>query len=142
LTASKPTILIVDDDPDLLQVLADGLELLGHFNVECAINGELGLERFYEVHPDCVIIDVIMPNIDGYQLVQALRGDPASASTPLILLTALAQEKDRLSGLAVGADQFLIKPIDPRELIAAVQRALVTTPQERFTRLQRLNQAG
>src|SRR5215471_7547682 len=99
---NRYTVLIVDDDPDLLQLLTDGLELLGNFTVIPAEDGIQGLELFFDAHPDCVIIDVVMPGLDGYQLVRALRGDPESASTPLIMLTALAQDKNRFVGLAFG----------------------------------------
>ncbi len=132
------TVLIVDDDPDLLQLLTDGLELLGKFTVVRAVDGEQGLERYFEVRPDCVIIDVKMPGLDGYQLVKALRGDPDSAATPLILLTALAQEQQQFAGLASGADQYLIKPITPRELVAAVRRAVLIGEEERRARMQAL----
>src|SRR5690242_19562703 len=116
------TVLIVDDVPDLLHLLTDGLELLGNFRVVQAANGIEGLEQFFETRPDCVVIDIKMPGLDGYQLVRALRGDPESASTPIIMLTALAQERQQFAGLALGADQYLIKPATPRELVAAVQR--------------------
>jgi DNA-binding response OmpR family regulator len=132
------TVLVVDDDPELLQLLTDGLELLGNFTVVQATNGAEGLERFFEVRPDCTIIDVKMSGLDGYQLVRALRGDPDSASTPLIMLTALAQEKNQFAGLALGADQYLIKPVAPRELVAAVQQAVSISAQERSQRLQSL----
>ena len=130
------TVLIVDDDPDLLQLLTDGLELLGNFRVVQAVDGIAGLEQYFEAHPDCVIIDVKMPGLDGYQLVRALRGDPASAETPLIMLTALAQEQQQFAGLALGADQYLIKPVTPRELVAAVKRALVISEEDRHARMQ------
>jgi DNA-binding response OmpR family regulator len=132
------TVLVVDDDPELLQLLTDGLELLGNFTVVQATNGAEGLARFFEVRPDCMIIDVKMSGLDGYQLVRALRGDPDSASTPLIMLTALAQEKNQFAGLALGADQYLIKPVAPRELVAAVQQAVSISAQERSQRLQSL----
>ncbi len=132
------TVLIVDDDPDLLQLLTDGLELLGNFQVVQAADGIAGLEQYFEVHPDCVIIDVKMPGLDGYQLVRALRGDPASAETPLIMLTALAQEQQQFAGLALGADQYLIKPVTPRELVAAVKQALVVSEEDRHARMQAL----
>ncbi len=132
------TVLVVDDDPELLQLLTDGLELLGNFTVVQATNGAEGLERFFEVRPDCMIIDVKMSGLDGYQLVRALRGDPDSASTPLIMLTALAQEKNQFAGLALGADQYLIKPVAPRNLVAAVQQAVSISTQERSQRLQAL----
>ena len=132
------TVLIVDDDPDLLHLLTDGLELLGNFRVVQAANGIEGLEQFFETHPDCVIIDIKMPGLDGYQLVRALRGDPESASTPIIMLTALAQERQQFAGLALGADQYLIKPVTPRELVAAVQRALLIGEAERQAQIQAL----
>lgn len=128
------TVLIVDDDPELLQLLTDGLELLGSFTVVQAKDGIEGLEQFFEIHPDCVIIDVVMPGLDGYQLVKALRGDPSSAGTPLIILTALAQEKNAFVGLAAGADQYLVKPVKLRNLVEAVQRAVEITDEERLQR--------
>jgi DNA-binding response OmpR family regulator len=79
-----------------------------------------------------------MPGLDGYQLVRALRGDPASAETPLIMLTALAQEQQQFAGLALGADQYLIKPVPPRELVAAVKRALLIGEEDRHARMQAL----
>lgn len=132
------TVLIVDDDPDVLQLLTDGLDLLGHFRVVPAQGGVQGLEQYFAVHPDCVIIDVKMPGLDGYQLVRALRGDPESAGTPLILLTALAQEHQQFAGLALGADHYLIKPVTPRELVAAVKRALLIGDADRQARMQAL----
>ena len=132
------TVLIVDDDPDLLEMLIDGLELLGHFNVVHAEDGIQGLEQCFEARPDCMIIDVMMPGLNGYQLVRALRGDPESAATPLILLTALAQDKNRFIGLAAGADHYLLKPVPPRELVNAVQRAITLGAAGRQARLQAL----
>ena len=135
-TEQRRTVLIVDDDLELLHMLTDGLELIGDFQVVQAGNGEEGLEQFYETRPDCVIIDIKMPGLNGYQLVQALRGDTDSASTPLILLTALAQDKDKFVGFAFGADQYLVKPVMPSTLVAAVQRAIMTSEQERIERLR------
>jgi DNA-binding response OmpR family regulator len=135
---SQRTVLIVDDDPDLLQMLTDGLELLSDFQVVQATNGEDGLEQFYAHRPDCMIIDIKMPGLDGYQLVRALRGDPDSAATPLILLTALAQDRQRFAGLAFGADQYLVKPVMPSELVAAVQHAMRVSEADRQHRMQAL----
>jgi CheY-like chemotaxis protein len=131
-------VLIVDDDRRLLQLLSDGLELLGHFHVVCAENGIEGLEQFFAVRPDCVVIDVVMPGMDGYQLVKVLRGDPASAATPLVLLTALAMEKNRFTGLASGADHYLVKPVTPREVVNAVQQAIMISEAERTQHLYTL----
>jgi two-component system alkaline phosphatase synthesis response regulator PhoP len=128
----------VDDDPDVLHLLTDGLELLGNFRVVQAEGGIQALEHYFDVHPDCVIIDVKMPGLDGYQLVRALRGDAESAGTPLIMLTALAQAQQQFAGLALGADQYLIKPVTPRELVVAVQRALLMGEADRQARMQAL----
>src|ERR1051326_1376780 len=135
---NRYTVLVVDDDPDLLQLLTDGLELLGNFTVVSAADGVQGLERFFEVRPDCMIIDVKMPGLDGYQLVRALRGDPESASTPLIILSALAQEQNQFAGLALGADEYLVKLVDINDVVAATQRAVQLSPQDREKRMQAL----
>jgi DNA-binding response OmpR family regulator len=128
----------VDDDPDLLQLLTDGLELLGNFRVVQAVDGIQGLEQFFAVRPDCVIIDIKMPGLDGYQLVRALRGDQETAETPLIMLTALAQEQQQFAGLALGADHYLIKPVTPRELVAAVRQAVLIGEKDRSTQMETL----
>lgn len=129
------TVLVVDDDPDLLHLVKDGLELLGHFNVIIAEDGASGLEQFFTMRPDCVIIDVVMPGLNGYQLVQALRGDPESANIPLILMTALAQDKNKLSGMIVGADYYLVKPVTPNEIIQTVHNVLAISEAQRTARL-------
>ena len=132
------TVLVVDDDEALLQTLTDGLEMLGDFQVEHATNGDEGLERFYEVRPDCVVIDIKMPGLNGYQLVRVLRGDPGSTATPLIMLTALAGEEQQFAGLAGGADQYLVKPVMPSELVAAIKLAAKMGEQDRQRQMQML----
>jgi len=131
-------VLLVDDNITLLQTLQLALEVLGPFTVACASNGIEGLERYFEVLPHCVVIDVKMPGLDGYQLVRALRGDPASADTPLIILSALGREKEQLAGLLSGADMYLIKPVPPQELVAAIQRAVALSTSDRQQRQLRL----
>jgi two-component system, OmpR family, alkaline phosphatase synthesis response regulator PhoP len=125
-TAKEPklTVLVVDDNRQLIEFLTDALEELGNFAVVTATDGAQGLERYYDVRPDCVVVDVRMPGIDGYQLVRALRGDPDSSSTSLIILSALVQDKEQVAGLLAGADLYLVKPVDPLELIQAIQRVL------------------
>lgn len=93
------TVLIVDDNPLLLEFMQDVLQEMGDFNVVTASNGIEGLEQFYQARPDCAVIDVKMPGLTGYQLVRALRGDPETAQTPLVLLTALAQDSEQFAGL-------------------------------------------
>lgn len=133
-----PTILVVDDNPDLLHLISESLSMIGQYQVVRAVNGIEGLEKYYECQPDCVVIDVKMPGMDGYQLVRVLRGDPSSAETPLVILTALVQEKDRLIGLASGVDFYLAKPIKPRELVVAIQNALKAGDEARVRRMQQL----
>ena len=132
------TILVVDDNPELLNLIAESLSLLGKFTVVTAVNGVEGLEKYYEVHPHCMVIDVKMPGLDGYQLVRALRGDASSADTPLVILTAMVQEKDRFAGFAAGVDQYLLKPIKPQALVAAIQRAVTISVESRRQAMQRL----
>ena len=134
-------ILIVDDDADLLQSLVVVVEALSDYTVITARNGEEGIERFYERQPQCVIVDARMPNLNGFQLVRALRGDPATGHTPLILLTALTQDKDRFAGLAAGADLYLVKPVAPLELIDAIRVVLERTAAHRMQQLQDLANA-
>lgn len=139
-TSSEPTytVLLVDDNQDLLRALQFALEELGGFHVICANDGIEGLERFYDVHPDCVVIDVKMPGMTGYQLMRAFRGDSYSLETPLIMLTALAQDKDQFAGLAVGADVYLTKPVKPQVLSEAIHKVIAQGPQERIRRFQEL----
>lgn len=132
------TVLIVDDNLDLLEVLSEGLELAGPFTVVTASDGVQGLEACVTYHPDCLVIDVKMPGLTGYQLVRVLRGDPETADIPLILLTALAQDYERFAGLAAGTDRYLIKPVTPRELAAAIREVLRLSAQERQRRFSQL----
>lgn len=137
-SATGYTVLIVDDDPDLLQALTDGLELLGNYRVVSATDGMQALERFYETRPDCAIVDVKMPGLDGYQLVRALRGDAETAATPLIILSALAQEQNQFAGLALGADEYLVKLASIYDVVAAVQRVIALSATERQQQIQAL----
>lgn len=130
-------VLLVDDNDDLLDILYEGLTNQG-FTVEVARDGAQGLERFTEFQPDCVVIDVKMPQLDGQQLVRALRGDPATASTPLIILTALPQDAERFKSLASGADLFLVKPQTPTELGTSIRQVIQIRDEERMRRLEQL----
>lgn len=135
------TVLVVDDNPRLLAFISDALYELGNYIVATARDGIQGLELCFALRPDCMVIDVRMPGLDGFQLVRALRGDPASASTPLIILTAMAQDSQRLAGLLAGVDQYLVKPVDPLELVAAIQQAIALGDQARWQRMQALADA-
>ncbi len=125
------TVLVVEDNAELLELLLHSLPALGGFRVVGAADGFEGLLQYEKVHPDCVVVDVRMPELNGYQFVRALRGDPATAATPLIILTALTQERDRFVGLASGADLFLTKPVLPSDLAQAIRLALARSVAER-----------
>lgn len=135
---SRQTVLIVDDNHELLDLMTDSLTLLGDYTVLTADNGADGLERATESRPDCMVIDVKTPGLDGYQLVRALRGDPATAAMPLVILTALSQDHYRFAGMLVGADQYLTKPIKPPELITAIQEAIRVSQIDRARRMEAL----
>ena len=124
-------VLIVEDNSDLLDLLLQALPVLGPFRVTGAPDGLAGLLQFEEVHPDCVVIDVRMPELNGYQFVRVLRGDPQTAATPLIILTALTQDRDRFVGLASGVDLFLTKPVLPFDLAQAILQVMARTQAER-----------
>jgi DNA-binding response OmpR family regulator len=137
---TRYTILIVDDNPDLLELLQDGLS--EHFTILLAHDGIEGLTYAMEARPDCAIIDVKMPGLDGFQLVRALRGDPETQEMPLIILTAMPEEQGQWRGFASGTDRYLTKPVLPSELIQAIQASLATGRTDRAARLRRLAEEG
>jgi CheY-like chemotaxis protein len=134
------TVLLVDDNRDLLLLITESLRMLGDYTIVTAENGVEGLHRAIEMRPDCMVIDIKMPGLDGYQLVRALRGDPATASMPLVMLTAMVQDSYRFAGLLAGADQFLTKPIKPLDLVNAIQEAIRLSEADRLSRMQALAQ--
>ncbi len=131
-------VLIIDDNRDLLDLITQSLTLLGDYTVLTADNGADGLALAVELRPDCAVVDVKMPGLDGYQLVRALRGDPETAAMPLIILTALTQEHYRFAGLLAGADQYLTKPVTPSTLVQAIHEAVRVSEAERTRRLHAL----
>jgi twitching motility two-component system response regulator PilH len=112
-------ILIVDDSPTERHVLSELLVRNG-YQVFTAENGEEGVEKTKEILPDLVIMDVVMPGINGYQATRTLTRDEATRHIPVILCTSKGQETDRIWGLRQGALDYLVKPVDARELLAKI----------------------
>ena len=111
-------ILIVEDDPSLALGLCDALEFEG-FAVVHAKNGKEGVQRFGEQRPDCVILDLMLPDINGYQVCEQVR--KTDAIVPIIMLTARSQEADKIRGLDAGADDYVTKPFSIGELVARIR---------------------
>jgi diguanylate cyclase (GGDEF)-like protein len=116
-------ILVVDDDPDIARFVEVNLRSAG-YDVNVASDGEEALQRATEIHPDLVLLDVMMPRIDGFEVAQRLRRNPHTANTSIIMLTAKALSTDKVLGLTAGADDYIIKPFDPIELLARVKGTL------------------
>ncbi len=117
------TILVVDDDPDIARFVEVNLRSAG-YDVSVAADGEEALSRATELRPDLVLLDVMMPRIDGFEVAQRLRRNPQTANTSIIMLTAKALSTDKVLGLTAGADDYIIKPFDPIELLARVKGTL------------------
>lgn len=116
-------LLVVDDDPDIARFIEVNLRTHG-FEVHLASDGVEALERAQEIRPDLVLVDVMMPRMDGFQVVDHLRSDPRTANTSIIMLTAKALTADKVLGITAGADDYIIKPFDPVELVARVKGTL------------------
>ena len=116
-------LLLIDDDAALLELLADYLQSVGHA-AATAVNGDDGLRKFYDIRPELVILDVTMPQRDGWQTLERIR---ELARTPVIMLTARDEEANVLRGFKLGADDYVIKPFSFAELAARVQSVLSRT---------------
>jgi signal transduction histidine kinase len=136
--AESATVLVVDDNADMREYLTRMLST--RWTVETAVDGEAALAAVRARRPDVILTDVMMPNLDGFGLVQNLRADPATADLPIIVLSARAGEESLVEGLEVGADDYLVKPFSARELMARVQ-VHVTLTKLRRGLLERADEA-
>ncbi len=116
-------LLLIDDDPNLILLVRDYLEFRG-YEVVTAENGREALDLLDNQVPDMIICDVMMPEMDGYTLVQHVREDDRINSIPVLFLSAKGQSQDRVKGLNNGADVYMVKPFEPEELVAQVEAAL------------------
>lgn len=116
-------ILVVDDEPDILSVLVYHLSREG-YRVTTAVNGQGALTSAEAEQPDLIILDLMLPGMDGYEVLQRLRGAESTSSMPVILLTARREEDERVKGFEVGADDYITKPFSARELTLRVEALL------------------
>lgn len=123
----RPRILIVDDDPVILRLLQINFRLEG-YNVDAASRGDEALRRAREAMPDVVVLDIMMPGVDGFDVLRQLKEDPTSRDVPVILLSARAQDEDRRRGYALGVEEYVTKPFDPAHLVEMVRRVLAGRP--------------
>ncbi len=117
------TILVVDDDRKLVRLLQSYLEQSG-FTVRVAYDGEGALHAIRREHPDLVLLDLMLPDRDGWQITRIVRGDAQLATLPIIMLTARVEATDKIVGLELGADDYVTKPFNPQEVVARVRAVL------------------
>lgn len=116
-------VLIVEDEPDIRELVVHHLKREG-YQVSAAASGEEALRQVQAAPPDLVLLDLMMPAMDGLEVCRRLRQDPATASLPIVMLTARGDEIDRVLGLEIGADDYVVKPFSPKELLARVRAVL------------------
>ena len=120
---TRERILLIEDEPDLAEVLQYNLEKEG-FEVETARRGDSGLEAIRRESPDLVLLDLMLPGMDGLELTRLLKRDTGTARVPIVMLTARGEEVDRIVGLELGADDYISKPFSPREVVLRVKAVL------------------
>jgi DNA-binding response OmpR family regulator len=120
---ARPRILIVDDEADLVSVLRFGLEVEG-FEVISAGDGEEGLKRAREEQPDLMVLDLMLPKLDGYKVCRALKFDERYKAIPILILSARSGDQDRRLALDMGADAFISKPYDMKDLVTRIRARL------------------
>ncbi len=120
---AKEKVLVIEDDEDILTLLEHHLGREG-YTVETAEDGEKGLDLARERPSHVIVLDLMLPGMDGYQVLKALRADERTASTPVVILTARGEEADIVTGLELGADDYVTKPFSPRVLMARIRAVL------------------
>lgn len=120
---SPATILIVEDEPDIAEVLTYNLEREGMI-VHVVERGDDAVGALEAHHPDLVVLDLMLPGMDGLEVARRIRSEPSTAEMPLVMLTAKAEEVDRIVGLELGADDYITKPFSPREAVLRIKAVL------------------
>ena len=131
----KPKILLVDDEPDALEVLGFKLRQAG-YNALLAKDGARAIALARDERPALIVLDLMLPEVDGLEVCKILRRDPNTAAIPIIMLTARAAEMDRVLGLELGADDYVTKPFSPRELLLRIKKLLVRSQSSEDTSVE------
>lgn len=122
-------ILVCDDERHIVRLIQVNLERQG-YEVVTAFDGKDGLEKVRSEKPDLLVLDVMMPYMDGFEVLKTLRREPGTENLPVIMLTAKAQDKDVFEGYHYGADMYLTKPFNPKELVTFVERIMRNAPED------------
>lgn len=117
------TILVIDDEKDIVELVSYNLKKEG-FAVDAAFDGETALKKIRSAPYELIVLDLMLPGVQGLELCRIIRNDPAIAATPIVMLTAKGEEVDKVLGLEIGADDYMTKPFSPRELVARVKAIL------------------
>jgi len=119
----KNTILVIEDDDNIVELISYNLER-ENYNVESAKNGEIGIKKAKSDLPDLILLDLMLPEIDGLDVCRDLKRDPKTKDIPVIMVTAKGEEADVVTGLEMGADDYIPKPFRPKELVARIRSVL------------------
>ncbi len=138
---AKEKILIVDDEEDILELLRYNLAREG-YQIEAAESGEKTLKKVRTDPPELIVLDLMLPGIDGLEVARTLKNDPKTQDIPIIMLTAKGEEADVVAGLELGADDYITKPFSPRVLLARVRAVLRRQSQEPVADMNELNIHG
>ncbi len=135
------TILVIDDEKDIVELVSYNLKKEG-FAVDAAYDGETALKKIRSTPYELIVLDLMLPGVQGLELCRIIRNDPAIADTPIVMLTAKGEEVDKVLGLEIGADDYMIKPFSPRELVARVKAILRRSEHQKPANSDEENRTG
>ncbi len=123
----KGKILIIEDEPDTIELLTFTLKNAG-YHVESSTSGQEGIAQIRQSVPDIILLDILIPDLNGFEICKIVRGEPRLEHIPIIMLTACSSDIDRILGLELGADDYVTKPFSPRELLLRIEKQLKKAP--------------
>jgi two-component system alkaline phosphatase synthesis response regulator PhoP len=138
---TKHRILVVDDDKEVVRLMRGYLEQSG-YEVLVAYNGQTAMHIIRRDHPDLVLLDLMLPDQDGWDITRAVRSDPSIQHTPIIMLTARVTDADKIVGLEIGADDYVTKPYNPREVVSRVRARLRIQDRSQVAAKQKILRVG